>query len=396
MAINANITCAYAGISDLFLRTYDENYLPLQGGGNWDWNRQSPVPMQYAEWHDASEMQTGCAACLFDLLTGYTRTFWGSQASTYNGDPYNLAYDWRNGLLAGFVIPASVATRFPSFTALPITYTGVETHIKKWQRTTILGDFFPPPPMPNTGMPIPGRGINSLLNNGIVYSSAEIGGGVGPSGDYAALMPTGKQGNFSVSLFPSDLNFGTAGRYGSAVFVPSNPALGIESPLTDNVIVVSDGTGGVRPYLFVRTDFSNAVGYYSVYGINPPNSDFDAVNFFMFSGNSPALSEQGWIYEVQNVTLDGVFYANLILLAAPDFSSYRFINIKPMDTNAAAIWSHGSPYFSIDRLGNTWGKYGSFGNYIFVGSAAPPGFVSASLNRGIPPTAITVNPGLYR
>jgi len=398
MAAPGIIPCAYAGIFPLYLRVYDDAYVSLRGGGGWNWNFNSQYPMEYSEWQVGgggadSDMQTGCAARLFDLDTGYTSRYWGKTDTTWNGDPYSLTYSVVAGLLAGYMVPEAVTTRFPTFVSLPITFTGDTVHYNRLVHQNIMGDFFPPPPAANTGLPQPGRGINALFNNGLVYSSCEV-----LNNTSAALMPLPPSNGAAFQTIPfcADLSFPTDGRFGANLFyTPPNGGRGI------NYIVTTDGTGGTVPYNGVITDFGTFAEYFKVIAANNPlNSSIDFNDFFSAAGNTPSTALNSWIIDVPGpVTIEGVTYPGLLMEMAGDFSWYKLYHTVAMDGLSQGIWNtpgNGVPLFRQGRNGVFWAKTSNVANVIYVATTAPPGSVSASLNRGIPPTAITVNPGFYR
>jgi len=393
MAGPFTVPCAYTGISPLYLRVYDDAYLSLNGGG-WDWNYQSQYPMEYAEWRSspANDMQTGCAARLFDLQTGYTTRYWGKTDTSYDPDPYNLTYSINAGLLAGYMVPEAVTSRFPSFVSLPLTYTGDTVRYDRLVRENIMGDFFPPPPLPNTGLPQPGRGINALFNNGIVYSSCEVGNQTS-----AALMPLPPENfaAFQTIPFTNDLTFPTSGRFAANLFyTPPGASVGV------NYINVGDSTGGVVPYNFLITDFGTFAKYFIVNAQNPPSSSLDFNAFFIAAGNNPATSPDSWLIDVPGpVTIDGVTYPGLLMEIAGDYSSYHLYHTIGMDGLSNGIWNtpgNGSPGWRKARDGVIWAKTSNVSNVIYVATTYVPGEVRARVNPNIPPTTITNNPGLYR
>lgn len=362
-------TCQFAGIVNIYLRTYTTTYPFIRGG--WDWNDHSLQPMEFAGYEDASGFPVAFAAQAVDLATGYTRLNVGVSAGhTFANNFAGLCYDGANVL--GWVTDFNNApTLTPSVCKYSMPLTGKTT---SYSKITLASAIRLPQGVNNTGMPAVGANINYLTLGDGVYSSSII-----DLDNYSYIWDQQNGIGAFFTKLNSDIPLPIFTDASFGAIIPYNGA--------DQVYII-DSTGGTVEYNLIQTNFGTFADTVGVTMVNPATTTLDINALFQTANNTlnNHTTFLGWLQFYHDTqTFNGVTMNGYGILVAPDFSSYEILNIIPMDANANN-WNSSSEQKSVkvDRGGALWMKRATIDTLLLVGEKVPPGQVQ------IPPNLATL------
>jgi len=366
------VTCQFAGIFPLNVKTYTTTY-PFRRSG-WAFAQNALQPMEFNLYQSAALDPVAFTSQLIDYKTGYTKVDAGTiGAATFDNNQNPLCFV--NEHLRGFLMTQAsqlVATWGDYYAPLD-GGNHVYASLNPQPGFTL-------PNLVNTGTPWPGAGMNWALTDGSIYVS---------SAQSLAIKTN--------LLAPNGLITTIANSVNGLVF-PSNARFGGGLPGGDGFqyIFIADGSGGAVPYIGMKTDYVGGTSTITMTMINPATTTLDINALFLTANNTINLSTTygGWLFIYKDTqTFNGVTCNGYGILISRDFTSYAILQFIYADPLAATIPTQIGAFDSrIDRNGGVWLK--NFNNDNNLWFASPPPQIANVAN--LPPMPLVVNPGLYR
>lgn len=353
------MSAAYAGIKNIYLKTFSKTYAPINAP--WTWNYNALQPMEFAgaiRFIDPFFTAQGFSCRVFDSGINAFTTFTYGDITTglINNNFGNIL--WKrlganSGTLKGWVFGIANSLQplnFSSYVTL-----GVDVTTNLFSTTNL----FNCPSAMNSGVPDPGAGQNSANwydSDGFIFSTW--------------------RNNFVQSYMQWD-GFTTVSQLGTVIcnFGATKRFTGM-IPYNTNYVWCEDSTGTGTKTLVV-TNFIGSSHDQAPVLINPnaPSIDLNAyINALATPSPSPCY--KGWLWMNKNaLTVDGIAFNGFGIYVMPDFSSYYLLQIIPIDSYAAN-WNTGAGtvYGKFDDKGALWLHDTSSATDIFV-SVPPPSYV---------------------
>lgn len=307
----------YLGVFDIQLRTFTTTYVSFHQSG-WDWQHNSLQPMEMCGRNDqtvnpSQAISFGCS--VFDYATGVTKYSFGDLTQGTINDNFGHVL-WKRsqgnaGSIAGFIFGSAITDTPASFTSpvvlgTPITSPGFQT-----------STYFVLPNTSNTGCPSPVAGDGWYTSSGAIQCSYRL-----------SLVEY--QIGVTLPGQATGINFGPFFR-----FTLSIPYQGL------NYIFITDPSGN-PPQIVTTFDYVTVALGVPIALQNPASASID-LNAYVTSPftSYPTATYQGFLWMNKNsITINGQTLNGFGILAAPDFSSYKILNIVPVDAQAAN-WNTG-------------------------------------------------------
>lgn len=338
-------TVKYAGIQPVEFHTYTQVY-PSFNGANWQFNPNALNPMEFWGFINGDN-PVGIYANLIDVTTGYTTVRAGDN-TVASKDTNNVFTQpaWQTNRLHGWCFGSVLARNSYLYDIGAAFSHGYTTPVF----SPVNGNSLVAGP--NNFTPQSGAAPNIPTPNDGVSSSFVL-----------ALAPT-----YEVAIGTS---FNTSG--GTLDLGISNTFQMINGmPFSGTTWVQAHNPGSnTDRHQLLQTDFLTFGMQYLITFENPsggPNID----TLMTQQGNHGSSTYQGFLYiDKSTIVVEGKTLNGFGILVAPDYSSYRIIQLVPRDGTAAAWTSAPGDYTAkIDASGALWLKNFNSSNTLFVSSGS--------------------------
>jgi hypothetical protein len=339
-------TCAYAGLIDVYLRTFTTTYAPFNDE-TWQFNAHSLNPME-AHGFVASAAPVGFYVRMLDLgsSTGYTTAEVGDNTISNQQDGVfysNTGPVWQNNQIGGWCYGSTLTLRpYTFFNGLTI---GNDLTTSVFNPANVVKL----PNATNTGAPDGPSATNFPALDNSVYGSAVINLN---QQYYTAQGNAIKLGDAGL-----DLGFGALAHEPACAMTYNN----------DVFCFLNNPTTPGDPTQLLQTDWLTYGDQFTLTYQDPPNSTI-TMQTLMTDGRAPHATYAGFskVYTGQ-VTIDGQACNGFVILTAPDLLSYRIIRLIGLDATAAAWYTDFGTYEAkLDTTGALWMKNVNSKTTLFV------------------------------
>lgn len=333
-------TCAFAGMTTIYFRTYTTTYPFITTG--WQFDGSNDIPVEFYG-YSKNKLPVAIRAQFISLSHGYTNVSLGdnSGATALFGGYYDgeKIYGWTVQDGSGFSNPLyGYSYGFSLDTDL------INSAFQVGVKNLIPGNN-------NTGAPKPFFGINFPAANDHIYSSGE-----------SNLTP------WNFLLYKDGTEFVTAAPapdMGLSSFLSANAGM----PGPDNLSYMSVGSGPTptNRTLLIETDY---VTFARQVQVTWDDATIDGE--IIPTQNIGAFSKYGWLKIIKDtITFQGQTLNGCLVITAPDCSTYQIAKLIPIDATAMN-WRTGFGNITtrLDRDGALWMKNVNSDTTLFVSAGS--------------------------
>jgi hypothetical protein len=309
-------TVFYAGLMTIAIKTYTTAY-PFKEAG-WSFNPGSPIPMEFHGYINNGNC-VGLYARTIDVDAGYTTLKVGNTDSA-NLNSHFTTPGWFNGQIGGWALNDVTTLR-------PILY---QYPIKPGMPDLTLKNFSPksslklPIGVNNTGMPLPGFGMNMPTANGYWASGAII--------DLNPFIYLSKNSGLINTADSAQIDFNISNQH--FVLNRSIPLVANDSGIngTTAFVICGNPSDLTDRQQLLATDFAASIVNYVLTFQNPAGVDIDNIMTQHGANGSTFPTPNGWLYiDKATITVAGKTLNGFAVYILPDYSYYWVVEIIPTD-----------------------------------------------------------------